>query len=391
MLADAHQLGFVRVLGALSRVLSAGLQDVGGGGMAQHGAHVAVKGAGGAAALHVAQDGDAHILAQALLQNLFDIGAGDGLALPVAGPLGNDDDAVAAAALAAGLEIAAHLVFPALHVRRPFGDQDPVGARSQAAHQGQVAAVAAHDLDHKGTLVACRRAGDSVDGLGDAVQGRVRADGHIGAKHVVVDGAHQAHDAQLRMGVGRLLLDLARLHQLGQQLGPFLAKEVGPRQAAIPANDHQPVNAPIHQVARRVAPAFAGAELGTAGRADDGAALVEDATHVLPPYRADGIGTRHHAPVAVIDRIDFGAQVAGRAYHGPNSGIHAWRIPAAGQDPDGDGLTLALGLIRHPFLPLSCRSLPIVPQSGQEYQTVGPAIVFRQDAASPRPTPALLA
>lgn len=39
-----------------------------------------------------------------------------------------------------------------------------------------------------------RSCGDGIHHLDDAVQGRVCANGHVGATEVVVDGAHHAYD-----------------------------------------------------------------------------------------------------------------------------------------------------------------------------------------------------
>lgn len=52
--------------------------------------------------------------------------------------------------------------------------------------------MAAHHLDDERTLVALRSGHHRVGGLDNALQRRVRADGHVGAAEVVVDGAHQA-------------------------------------------------------------------------------------------------------------------------------------------------------------------------------------------------------
>lgn len=47
--------------------------------------------------------------------------------------------------------------------------------------------------------------GDGVNDLHDAMQGGVRADGHVGATEVIVDGAHQPRDVQVRVGLSRAL------------------------------------------------------------------------------------------------------------------------------------------------------------------------------------------
>ncbi len=121
--------------------------------------------------------------------------------MAVLGAFGDDDDGIAPAGFAPGLELLDHPLPPVIHIGRVFRDEHPIGAGGQPAHQRQVAAVAPHDFDDEGALVAGGGAADGVDGLGDAVQGRVGADGHIGAEHIVVDRADQADDAQVGMGL----------------------------------------------------------------------------------------------------------------------------------------------------------------------------------------------
>jgi len=47
-----------------------------------------------------------------------------------------------------------------------------------------------HDLHDEGALMRVGGTGNGVDGLDDAVQGRIRADGHVRATKIVVDRAH---------------------------------------------------------------------------------------------------------------------------------------------------------------------------------------------------------
>lgn len=39
--------------------------------------------------------------------------------------------------------------------------------------------------------------GDGIHNLDDAMQGRVRPDGHVGATEVIVNGAHHANDVEM--------------------------------------------------------------------------------------------------------------------------------------------------------------------------------------------------
>ena len=177
-------------------------------GVAEQRAHVAVEGARRAAALDVAQDRDAHVLVQPLLQRPC------GRARRVIGlpwrsraPSATITIESRRPAWRPAAQALAHRRLPVVHVGRALRDQHAARAGGDRAHQRQVAAVAAHHLDHERALVAGGGAGDRVDRLGDAVQRRVGADRHVGARHVVVDRADQAHDAEaasrLRRGLAR--------------------------------------------------------------------------------------------------------------------------------------------------------------------------------------------
>lgn len=63
------------------------------------------------------------------------------------------------------------------------------------------------------------------------------------------------------------------LHQLAQQPAPLLPEQVGPRQAAVPADHAQVGDAALHQVVSRLQATLVGAELFAAGAADNGPAL----------------------------------------------------------------------------------------------------------------------
>lgn len=68
--------------------------------------------------------------------------------------------------------------------------------------------MASHDLKDKAALVGVGGGSDGVHGLDDAVEGRVSADGHVGATEVVVDGAHHANDVQVGVSLALLLCNL---------------------------------------------------------------------------------------------------------------------------------------------------------------------------------------
>ena len=60
-----------------------------------------------------------------------------------------------------------------------------------------------------------------------------------------------------------------------------------------------------------------------ARRANDRAALLEDAAHIAPAHLLDVVATFDHAQVALIDGENFCAQIERGAHHGAYSGIHA--------------------------------------------------------------------
>jgi hypothetical protein len=330
----------------LRLALGRGAEQLEHGGVAEQRAHPAVEGARRAAALHVAEDRHAGVLAEALLEQPLDLVDRDRVAVAVARALGHHHDAVAAPALAAGVEHLADMAFPVVNLGGLLGDEDPVGAAGDGAHEGEVAAVAAHYLDHKGALVAGGGRADRVEGLGDPVEGRVGADGHVGAAEVVVDRADHADDAEEGVARGRGGVDRPLGHELGEQLGPLLAEQVGPGEAAVAADHHEPVDAVGQEVGRRRAAALAGAKLRAAGGADRRAALLEDAAHVLPAHASDQRPALNQALVALVDREHLAAAADPGAHHRAHRRVHPRRVPAAGQDADAQ-----LFLRRHNFSP----------------------------------------
>ena len=301
--------------------------------MADQGAHPAVIGAGRAAALNVAENGHAGIFAQPFFQNPTDVVAADAIAGPIGGAFGHHHDTVAATRRPAMAQQFAHAVFPALR-RGIFGNQHVVGAAGDGAGQRQIAAMPAHDLDHETALVAGGRAGQRIDGFDDAVQGGIGADGHVGADHVVVDGAHQPGDHQRRVSLGGGFIDFPGLNQLRQQFRPLLTKQIGAGQAAVAADDHQPIDATLEQIASGASATLPLTECRAAGGADDGTAPMQDAADIVPRQRADAIATVHHALIAFENGVDGGALMQRGADHRAYRGVHALGIAAAGQDAD---------------------------------------------------------
>ncbi len=300
---------------------------------AQPGRRPAVVGAGRAAALDVAEDGHPGVLAEPRLQHVAHPGRGDRLTGTLPGALGDHHHGVAAAVGAGLPQGRAHGVLPA-HLGRMLRDQDVVAAAGDRRHQGQVAAVASHHLDHEAALMAGRGAGQRVDRLDDAMQRGIGADRRVGADQVVVDRADQAGEHQGGVGVGDLPADLPGLDQFGEQAGPVGAELVQARQRAVPADHHQPVDALLQQVAGGAPASLPLAEVLAAEGADDGAAPVQDAAHVRPGELTDAVAAVDHALEALVDRRDPGTPAQRGADDRADGGIHALRVAAAGEDAE---------------------------------------------------------
>lgn len=273
-------------------------------GMAHQGAHVAVEGAGCAATLNMSQDGDAGVFAQAFFEDLLDVGAADRFAMAIAGSFGDDDDAVATPCFAPSAEDTAHGLFPVIDGWGAFGDEYPIGSGGDGAHEGKIAAVTAHDFDNEGALMAGGGAADGVDGFGDAVEGGVGSYGHVGSSHVIVDRADKSDDGELGMVGGNRWADEAVGDGFGEEVGPFLAKEVRAGEASVAANDDQAVNFMREEVDDGAETTCTGLKVGASGGADQGATTMEDAANRVPGHGADAVATIDHALVAFGDCVD---------------------------------------------------------------------------------------
>ena len=225
------------------------------------------------------------------------------------------------------------VVLPA-RARRILRREHVVGAARNSRHEGQVAAVAAHDLDDEGALVRGRRAGQLVDGIQDAVQRGVRADRHIRAHHVVIDRADEADDDEGGVSGRGLGRDHALGGQLGDVLGPLAAELVRTRQGTVTTDHHKVIDAVLKQVRGRAVAPFVRAEVRAASRADHRATLGEDRRDVRPLHLLDGIAARAGSLPAFVDRVGLRATRQRRAHDGSNSRVHSLGVAARGQDTD---------------------------------------------------------
>ena len=104
---------------------------------------------------------------------------------------------------------------PILRVGRVFGQKNPVCTNGHASHEGKIPAVAAHDLDNKRALMTgCSTTGrpmlmgletkklkttevnardERIARVHDALHGRISANCHGEATHVVIDGPDLVH------------------------------------------------------------------------------------------------------------------------------------------------------------------------------------------------------
>ena len=305
--ADADQL----------RLIAGRVEQLSHGGVSQQRAEEAVEHARRTTALHVTEDRDPGVLAEALLEHALDVTGGDRLAVPVAGALGDQHDVGPPADLPAGPQHRAHRLLPVV-TGRVLGDEHEVGARRQTPHQRQIATAPAHHLDDERALMARRRALDRVDRLDDAMQGRVGADRHVGAEHVVVDRADQADQGELPVSVGLRLGHVAGGDELVEQPGPLAAQLGGAAEAAVTADHHQRVDATLDEVAGGPPQAVTGSEGRAAGGAEHRATSVEDAADVDRRHRTDPLAAVDQAlqPLEHGERLEIGGE------RSPHRGAH---------------------------------------------------------------------
>ena len=324
VVAHADQLGLV---------VRTGLDHLEGGRVTHQRRHPPVVGTWGPTALHVAEDRDPGVLTELLPQQVAHALAGDRPPGAVLRTFGDHHDALAASGRSSGPQPGAHHVLPPFG-RRVLGDEHVVGAARDRAHQREVAAVPAHHLDHERPLMARSGAGQRVDRLDDPVQGRVRAHRHVGSDHVVVDRADHAGDHQVAVPPGLLRRDLARLDELGEQLGPLGAEQIGPRQGPVPADHHDPVDAVVDQVAGGPEPTGALPEVGRPGGADQGPATVQDRADRAPVEPLDPVAAVDEALQALVDRVHVGARADSGPDHCADHGVHALGVAARGEHRD---------------------------------------------------------
>ena len=86
-----------------------------------------------------------------------------------------------------------HVVGDGLERHLVLGHDGQLGARRNGREQGQVAGVAAHDLDDERAMMRRCSVFEPVDIVSGRVEGGIEANGDLGIGQIVVDGGGDAH------------------------------------------------------------------------------------------------------------------------------------------------------------------------------------------------------
>src|ERR1043166_3260360 len=252
-------------------------------------------------------------------------------------PFGRHHDGEAPAALLPLLDLLAHLV----DVEGDFGNQDDVGASGEPAVQRDPARVPPHELNDEDPVVALGGAVDLVERVGRRADRGVEAEGGFGAGHVVVNGLGHADDGD-----------------------PLAEEPVRDGQAPVAAYRHEGVEMVLVEGVDQVlgavflddpAVAVQGGpveRVAAIGGAEDGAAQVGDAAHLVGPQAFQPLagaappalrpGPPLPAPalpgeepvIAAMNAQCLPAALGGGEHDGADHGVEAGGVTAAGGDRD---------------------------------------------------------
>ena len=237
------------------------------------------------------------------------------------GRLGNHDQRRGAAGMAQAGNALNDIGEPPAH----FGQEHDVGASGDAGGDGDMAGVAAHHLQHHDAVVAGAGRLQAVERFGGDGHRRRIADGALGAADVIIDGFRHADEGQAR-----------RRQQPAQDV-----------EAAVAADADQPVEMQLTQalvhlgraVLQRAVGHRVGERIAAIGAAEERAALARQRR--IEPGRIERLGgdrTAQQTECAVADADRLPAvTMVGAQGHGPDGGVEAGAIAAAGQDTDGLG------------------------------------------------------
>jgi hypothetical protein len=124
------------------------------------------------------------------------------------------------------VDLCTHLVFPWQFLGRAFRNEDKVSTTAEnqglnvketkqrkdtrdARIQRQPTAIPAHHFDNESTGVAVCGRVNVVDGFADTMESRGSANGHVRHAHIIVNGPHQSHDAEMGVGFPLFVGDFA--------------------------------------------------------------------------------------------------------------------------------------------------------------------------------------
>jgi hypothetical protein len=186
--------------------------------------------------------------------------------------------------------------------------------------------VSAHDLNHESTLVGEGGIEYVVDSITDAGQGRVASDGGVCARHIIVNGTHQADNVQHLVRFDLLCGQLTRGDEVRQQAGPFCPENIGTSQTAVTTTHHEGINTPQHHVLCSLHTASALPEAHAPSRADQGTTPGQPATDILPVQLADHVAAVDQSLVSFENSVGFTVAVDCHTDNGPHSTVHTGGI-----------------------------------------------------------------
>lgn len=228
---------------------------------------------------------------------------------------------------------ARHVFLPIL-LTGSLRNEDEVGTRSNACHEGQPAAVTAHDLDNEGTRVGGGGSLNVVDHLADTGEGRVAANGRVSAGKVVVDGSDEADDVEVLVGSDLITAQVARADKLLEEARPFGSELVGTSEGSVSSADDEGIDAVKDHVLCGRETTSALEEGLAASSADEGTALGQPASHVVPAHLLDEAAALNQTFVALVHTVRIAAHVDSHANNGTDNGVHAWGVTPRGHDGD---------------------------------------------------------
>lgn len=215
-------------------------------------------------------------------------------------PLGDNHDGTAVL----GRHQRMNVAFYVIYVVEGLGYQNHLSTATNTAVQGNEAGVPAHDFHKEQPIVGIGGIADTINILQSRIQGRVEADGFIRTKQIIVDrtGASNNRDSIL------------------------VEENSGPLQRPISPDRDQSIHTVAFQLLSRPRSSLRRTEFCGTRTFQDGPPFLDDVGHRL------GVHLHHvtfnHALVSSANAHDFQVVRNGCTYYGPDTCIHARRIPS---------------------------------------------------------------